>query len=284
MVKFDLLRKSIINGRLHFAIGESGAQYLSERLGYEKENIKVEKGKSFLVFRKKQANKFVCITERDMAIFESLSHGPATFITLKKHFACSEAFARRRLQKLSDQGYIKKVIYPSKASLIFYIGERGAQELMDKSGYDEKRIRMNVVRVEEVMHELMVTEVVKIIREEEKTGIYEVIELKDDRYVRKDPSFTRGVFIPDLHLDVLTYDRKSFKFNIEVDSGKRPVKTIIEKINNYGNIVVIITTTSARKNAIKKAIMRYKSVSKSFFIGLFSEIVKERTFVKRDWN
>lgn len=285
LVKSGYVVRTLKNRKLNFGIGEAGAQYLSERLGYEKKNINVEKGKGFLMDRKKPLkNRWVCVTSRDLFVFERLSSGPAIFETLKKHFTSCDAFARRRLQKLSDCGYIKKVKYPSKPSLLFYISEKGAQELSAKLGYDLDQIRMTIVRPEEVAHELMITEIVKIIKEEEHTGIYEVLTLNDDICGRKDPSFTKGIFIPDIHLHVKTYDGIFFKFNVEVDSGKRPVKAIIEKIKNYGNIVVIITTTSARKNAIKKAIMRDKSVSKRPFMVLFSEIVKEREFVKRNWD
>ncbi len=284
LVKSICLRRTLINGRLHFGIGEVGAQYLCERLGYEKENIKIEKGKGFLIERKKPLkNKWVCVTPRDLKTFERLSNGPATFLTLKKNFASSDAFIRRRLQKLSDCGYIKKVKYPSNPSLFFYIAERGAEEIMNKLGYDQDRIRMNIVRAEEVEHELMVTEIIRIIREEESSNKYEVLNLLDDINIRKSFDFKQGVSIPDVSLAIETNDGKYFSFSIEVDSGKRSTKAIIEKIKWYGGIIIIITTTHPRKKALQKAISRDRSVLSRPLIGLLSEVARERSLISRNW-
>lgn len=292
LARFGYLCKTLKNGVVQFTLGESGTEYLSEKLGYDKNKIKIVKEKSFFITKKRytRGNR-ISITRRDEKIFGILASGPATFATLRKLFTKTDGILStkqnvfKRLQKLSCFGYLQKVIYPSNPSILYYIGEMGAEYLVNTLNYESERIRMNPVKREEVAHELLITEIVRKIKDEEDRLMYKVLFLHDDHYMRMFSSRKKGVLFPDLYLSIQDPEGVKVVYRVEVDSGKRSARALVTKILNYTKNILIITLTSGRRATLQKAIMNTSdALINRTFLALFADIVREGFVECRGWK
>lgn len=293
LVRFRYLCKTIKNGVVRFSLGESGVEYLSQKLGYDKAKLKIGKEKSsFSVKKRHTKGERIVITPRDRKIFEMMASGPATFAILRKCFTkpdgklSSKQNAFKRLQKLSHFGYLQKFIYPSNPSILYYLGEMGAEYLIHTLNYESERIRMNVVKREEVAHELLITEIVRKIRDEEDRLTYKVLFLYDDHYQRMFSRREKGVLFPDLYLSIQNPESDKVVYRVEVDTGKRPIKELLNKIKKYPKNILIITLTTQRRNTLQKAIMniRNESLINRTFLALFADIIREGFVGCKGWR
>lgn len=293
LVKGSYLSKNIVDGKYHIGVGEEGVRYLSEKLGYDINRLKVFKLKSTLPVKiKPPPNGSIIVTPRDINIFERLACGPASFASLRTHFKksdgkpCSQQMVSKRLHKLSGLGYLKKVAYPFKPSLIYYLGDMGSQYLISNLNYEPERIRTHIVKKDNLAHELIITEIVKAIKKEESKALYEVNFLYDDHYQRQLSTREKGVLFPDLCVSISTSIGTKYTYYIEVDTGKRSSKLLVEKIKYYKHKILLITPTSKRRSTLQNSIISSNDESLIPRIGLavFGDIVKDGLVGCKTWK
>lgn len=293
-----LARRNIIvkiknTGNLQIGLGENGADYLVEIRGYKRESLLIQKPRTTQRERRKlKKNSFIVLTESEIKILEHLACGISTSPALIKFYRKKDGgyrnvrHAYRRIAKAVNAGYIKKISFGSFPQKIYLIDELGIEYLTCNMGYNADRIRSNEPGETQIAHELMISDIVRSIKKEEDMLLYKVEHLYDDNYMRTHSRHRKGAILPDLNLRITTPDGSKYTYHIEVDTGKRPVSSLIEKILQYPSNTLVIVPHTSRKNNVQKALLMTrdtKCIDKTFF-AIASDVIKEGLMRCKSWK
>jgi excisionase family DNA binding protein len=233
------------------------------------------------------------IQTRDITIFKGMRFGPMTISGIRASFQNeneSEEDAnltlpalKQRIHILSNDGYIKSCLYSNLNVLgvslraLYCLTDRSIEELVKRTDIPVESVRSTLPSRHTVIHELLVTYVVRTLNQESKIKKFEFDYFDENllrqRIEKKKPR-KRYVF-PDL--EVITYHGdKTIKFKIEVDRGTISELRVAKKIDLLSNsdnyyYVIVLCEKRIRIERLKQALrtrtyaMYHKNIRNVFF-------------------
>lgn len=201
---------------------------------------------------------------RKLKIFEALSAGimrlpdiyTLYFQKADGNLVCRRVFTRV-IKKLVDDEYIsvfdwRDADYRNGVVRLAILQHRGADYLCVSSNMERDHIRMKLPRVAHMRHDLILSNIIRNIRAEERLQkIFAIHYLVDDRAMRralwKKGARGKNFYLPDLcgRIKVLS-DGVTLNFNLELDAGNKGRKYWSLKVGSWSDPTVVITLTPRR--------------------------------------
>lgn len=207
------------------------------------------------------------ILERDLAVLDALSAGPATLDYLHRMFfkkpdgkmVGKQAF-RDYINRLAKDEYIKlgschdKTRKDSKWMKRFaVIDTRGADLVCKIVPYKEREhVRMNTPSATQFDHEAGLSNIIRSVWQEARNrDTFKIEHINDEAtqkkiYIRQHGR-PKGVFFPDLEVKIKPHKEDSnLKINIELDTGQKTRGYWVEKVSSWSPLILVICTEPQR--------------------------------------
>lgn len=138
--------------------------------------------------------------------------------------------AQRRLKFLLMENYIKRTSYRSirgrKGPYIYALDERGISEVCSHFILDSERARNSFPSKKHVVHEVMISEIIRTLFREAKAGKYTIDHVYDDREMKSLVPAEQGMFYPDVHITIISRTGNALTFHLELDAGNKGDRNI----------------------------------------------------------
>lgn len=252
------------------------------------------------------------IQSRDITIFKSMRFGPLTISGIHKSFHkeneseedanLTMACLQQRIHTLSKDDYIKCRHYSNLNSIganrraLYCLTDRSIEELVKRTDIPVERVRSTLPSKHTVIHEVLVTYVVRTINQESKEKYFD-FHYFDENLLRqriKKQKKRRQYVLPDLEI-VIRHAEETIEFNIEIDRGTIPELRVARKIdllsNSNDNYVIVLCEKRSRIDRLKQAIrgrtytLHHKNVRNILFApvgrlegGLFDNPIFENLY------
>ena len=204
----------------------------------------------------------VQLTDRDIRILNALSSGPAIFDRLltivredeDEESLTSKVALRKKVAHLTRGKYIHAEPYHNRKGrgyfCLYGIKELAISVLIEH-GIQRDHMRMNIPGELGVVHELMVTDVVRTLRRGHATKVYTLVELKDENKRKQE---TRGGKKNRVYEDLkvcISYmstkkDVTKRYLSFEIDNNTIDADKVVAKIKLLDRKVIVLCPTPAR--------------------------------------
>ncbi len=202
--------------------------------------------------------------KRDHEIFHFLGSGVATSHQIRQALfihdngkIMSRQACECRLHKLVAMGYLVKRQYSGirRVVTLFGLAERGIDELAKSTDLERDHIRSGMPNPEKLVHELMLSAVMRIIRDDARNNVYKLVYVYDDTVMKNITRPTRGIYYPDLLVRVLCPNSGLVTFFLELDAGNKSKKYWVYKISSWANITLVLTLNIKRLEIMKQYVL-----------------------------
>lgn len=195
------------------------------------------------------------LTDRDIAVLKFLAYGPAFAADIHMRFfvAAGKPISRQtfesRMKKLQDSGCIHSIrpkrVYGKTQNQgpIYAIIEGGVEVLTSEGGVNVDRIRLVNLDKRTIVHEIILTRLVRKIYEFDGVR-YQVIRLYDDVMLSKLAPKRKMQRIPDVRFTVQLKNGSYFSFLVEVDAGSTHVNEFLQKPVAFIQVNRLLTANS----------------------------------------
>ncbi|MEW6409749.1 MAG: hypothetical protein AB1488_06510 [Nitrospirota bacterium] len=206
---------------------------------------------------------YVSITDRDIDIFKTLSAGPATLEQLYRYhwkknrneFLHKENL-RKRLSKLVNAGFLYKQRYNRTritSGILYYLTRLSVEYLTVYCNYAAENIRMSIVSQEDMFKELIITEVVRVVKSDMMKRQMKYL-IRDSRWFLSNTENGDGIS-PDLYIRIKDSNTER-KYFVVVDIGSEVIRDVINRVQAIRGVVLIITLNKMRFDILKKTLLQ----------------------------
>lgn len=181
------------------------------------------------------------LTDRDIDVLKYLAYGPAFSDDLHARFFVKSGRQihrknfEKRMRRLQEAGYLQSVrpqrIYGKKKKNngpIYAVAEGGVEILTNEGGVNVDRIRLVNLDQKTIVHQIILTRLVRKIYEFDGVR-YQVVRLYDDAMLLKLAPKTKMQRIPDLRFTVQMRNGSYFSYFVEVDAGSTHASEFVQK-------------------------------------------------------
>ncbi|MFA5073722.1 MAG: hypothetical protein WC539_07480 [Nitrospirota bacterium] len=197
--------------------------------------------------------------KRDVAILKFLAAGIATkshlhnTIFFENGVLAKRQVIERRLNALLKNKYIDmqryKSIKSNKNVPVYCLAIRGLYEICrisNENFIEQDYIRTGFPPPPKLIHELVLSEIVRTVWREAEQKKYDLIHIYDDQQMKRIKKPQKNVYYPDLHGCLITHKKEKFTFNIELDCGNKGQAYWCKKIKCWEETTYLIALNRRR--------------------------------------
>jgi len=199
-------------------------------------------------------------------ILRTLSAGPATRMYLYRTFFrkpgdqdkyVSRQMFERAMKKLENRGYLRRYEFSppnlsvKNAITCYVLTEAGVNFVCNEFAMERDFVRCAIPKNSEYKHELLVSDVIRILHKEAfENKAYKIDYIYDDRMMKRQAPPRKGLFYPDLRVRIVSKLRPGITFNIEVDAGEKGRGYWLQKMRSWADTTLVLTLTEDRTNML----------------------------------
>jgi len=195
---------------------------------------------------------------------------------------CSYSNMRRILKRLIANEFLKRKKYlisqrTKKTQSVYVLGEAGVADACNLLGWEPEYIRRTFPRQSTLLHETLISGIIRtIINEEASTKRYKIDEQYDGRIYRKmhQRGKGKGLCVPDTYLSILprnpnikmVTNKGRLELMVLLDTGKKTRAYWVNKLKSWeGHNVLLICLDERRKWQLMGYLATYKRLPNVFF-------------------
>lgn len=195
---------------------------------------------------------------------------------------CCYSNMRRILKGLIENEYLRLKKYPlcrrtRKTQNVYVLADAGVADVCNHLGWEPEYIRRTFPRQGTLLHETLLSGIIRtIINEEAKTKRYKIDEQYDGRVYRKmhQRGKGKGLCIPDSYLSILpsnpyanmVTNKGRLEFMVVLDTGNKTGAYWVKKLKSLeGHNVLILSLYQRRKWELMGYLATYKRLPNVFF-------------------
>jgi len=223
--------------------------------------------------------------QRDLEIMKMLTSGIAT----KDYLAhvcfrdesgkqVSRQVVERRLATLEKNGYIARRRYGSmnteKSHDIYTLAERGINEVCKVFSYEKDFIRHYFPTVDKLVHELQLSSIMRVIKNQAEEGKFKIVEMFDDVVMKRRAGSSKSFYYPDLVIMMETNLGRKCVFYLELDGASKSAFYWKRKVIGWEWPTLVLSFTTARLEMMKQYVTESGRTKETGF-ALTSEFEKK---------
>jgi hypothetical protein len=198
------------------------------------------------------------LQERDVKWLNYLAFGPARFPEASLFYRktdgkpISPRNIYQRLKELEEAKFIKRHLYRNmERGMFYYIGDEGILDLMSRYGYEQSHIRNKVVPSKHIVHEIILSSVIrKIYQDSNEQGLYKVLFAYDDTVMKKESKYEVNKVYPDLKMRLQPMDGSEKDFLFEIDGLNLRKDRFLKKLAGLKEPLFVVTLSAPRMDLI----------------------------------
>jgi hypothetical protein len=130
------------------------------------------------------------------------------------------------------------------------LSKLGVNEVCNSFNIERDHIRRGLPRADHLMHELQVSEAIRVIWREVEEKKYDIDHIYDDRMMKRLVYPKKRVYYPDLRVEILPKYKDKMSFNIEIDTGTKGRTYWTKKLLSWRDPTLVLTLYRPRQERL----------------------------------